>query len=293
MSRVLSRYTEQSVMSSPGRHAARVAELPRDLGELVQCIQQLVVYDVVAPEFYGFTVPRQREKEIHLRSMERKLDRLLALRDAPLIEPRPVEQRLVGRCGHFTLFLVAALRSQGIPARARCGFGSYFNPPFFEDHWVCEYWNESMNRWMLADPQFDAVWRGQLGIDHNILDVPRDRFLVAGEAWARCRDGVLDPARFGIHFVGLRGLWYVAGNVIRDLAALNRMELLPWDTWGGMPQVDHRLNDDQLAFFDDVAEMSRNPDSNSESLDRLYREDERIRVPRTVFNSLLNRPEAI
>jgi hypothetical protein len=32
----------------------------------------------------------------------------------------------VGVCRHFTLLHVAMLRTQGIPARARCGFGAYF-----------------------------------------------------------------------------------------------------------------------------------------------------------------------
>src|SRR5258708_26570766 len=30
------------------------------------------------------------------------------------------------------------LRAKGIAARVRCGFGSYFNPGYFEDHVVCE-----------------------------------------------------------------------------------------------------------------------------------------------------------
>jgi transglutaminase-like putative cysteine protease len=48
---------------------------------------------------------------------------------------RPPQKRLVGVCHHPMLLLVAMLRAQGVPARARSGFGSYFNPGFFEDHW--------------------------------------------------------------------------------------------------------------------------------------------------------------
>ena len=36
-------------------------------------------------------------------------------------------------------------------------------------------------------------------------------------------------AKYGIF--DLRGLWFVAGNVMRDFAALNNMEMLPWDVW--------------------------------------------------------------
>ena len=30
----------------------------------------------------------------------------------------------------------------------------------------------------------------------------------------------------------MRGLWFIAGNLIRDAAALNNMETLPWDVGG-------------------------------------------------------------
>jgi hypothetical protein len=41
----------------------------------------------------------------------------------------------------------AMLRAQGTPARARCGFGGYFGSGTFEDHWVCEYWDEAAPGW--------------------------------------------------------------------------------------------------------------------------------------------------
>jgi hypothetical protein len=101
--------------------------------------------------------------------------------------------------------MVSMLREKGVPARARCGFGAYFNPPNYEDHWVCEYWNGVERRWVLADPQFDDVWCKRLDIGHDVLDVPRDQFLVAAEAWEQCRRSERDPERFGIAFAGLRG----------------------------------------------------------------------------------------
>ena len=38
------------------------------------------------------------------------------------------------------------LRAKGVPARARLGFGSYFNPGYFEEHVLCEYWNAAQER---------------------------------------------------------------------------------------------------------------------------------------------------
>ena len=56
----------------------------------------------------------------------------------------------------------------------------------------------------------------------------------------------------------MHGLWFVAGNLIRDVAALNNREMLPWDIWGGMRRQDSELD---LAFFDRLAIVSREPDA--------------------------------
>lgn len=56
-----------------------------------------------------------------------------------------------------------------MPARYRCGFGSYFNRPYFEEHAVGEYWNAAESRWMLFDAQLDDVWLRELKIDFDRL----------------------------------------------------------------------------------------------------------------------------
>ena len=286
-------YAQPSAMTSSGSHGPLLSELPNEVSDLARIIQHLVVYDVVAPEFYGFTIPESRQSEIHIRSLDKILDGILALDHRPLSVPRPVDKRLVGRCHHFMQLMIGILRSKGIPARARCGFGSYFNPPQFEDHWVCEYWNPTKSRWTFVDTQFDQVWRKKLKIDHDILDVPRDRFLVAGDAWTQCRNGEADPSTFGIEFVNLRGLWYIAGSLVREVAALNKVEMLPWDVWGAQPRPNETLDDDQLAFFDRLAALTRGPDNSLHELRKLFDTDERVRIASVVFNSLLNRPEPI
>ena len=270
---------------------AAFRELPADVAALAGVVQGLCVYDVMAESFYGCKLPKRREAEIHLRTVDEMLQRIFDMDPRPLSEPRPVGKRLAARCGQFTALLVAMLRAKGIRARARGGFGAYFNPPYFEDHWVCEYWRSKEGRWALADAQFDAVWREKSGIGHDVLDVPRDQFLVAGEAWRRCRSGEADPGRFGIAFAGLRGLWFVAGSLVRDVAALNGVQTLPWDTWGAMPQPDQELDAEELAFFDRLAQLSAFPEENPAELKRVYERDPRVRVPPKVFNALLNRTE--
>lgn len=71
------------------------------------------------------------------------------------------------------------------------------------------------------------------------------------------------------------------------------METLPWDVWGAMPRPGETLGAEQLAFFDRPAELTRTPGASFAELRELYESDERLRVPGTVFNAVLNRAEAI
>jgi hypothetical protein len=58
----------------------------------------------------------------------------------------------------------------------------------------------------------------------------------------------------------MRGLSFIAGNLMRDVAALNNMEMLPWDVWGAMIRPDEPPQNDQLALFDQLAAVTRAPD---------------------------------
>ena len=285
-------YTRPAVMTSAGRYAALLDDLPREVIELVHVVQGLLLHQHWAPA-YGVTLSDERRGASHIRPVERMLERLLAEDDRPLTAARPLETRLVGVCRHFSVLLAAMLRAHGVPARARCGFGAYFTAGSFEDHWVCEYWSSDRAHWVLVDAQIDELQRGKLNPDFDLLDVPRDRFVVAGDAWAQVRAGQADPLAFGFSGIGLSGLWFIAGNLLRDLAALNNMELLPWDAWGLMPAPDESLRPDQLALLDRVAAATRTPDASFSELRSLYGGDDRLRVHGTVLNVLLNRQEAV
>jgi hypothetical protein len=290
---ILDYYKRPGPMTSAEKYSDMLGGLPDDVAALTNLVQGLAIHEYVAKSFYGVVVPDERRNESHIRPVEQMLDCLLALDARPLSVARPPEKRVVGVCHYFMLFLVSMLRAHGIPARGRCGFGSYFNPGFFEDHWLCEYWNDAEARWVLVDPQFDDVWQRHLKIDHDVLDVPRDRFLVAADAWLQCRSGAADPSKFGIFKGDLRGLWFLATDLVHDVAALNKMEMLPWDMWGGMPKPNESIEGDQLGFFDRLAELTRLPDRSIDDLRELYNSDDRVCVPATVFNASLNRPEKV
>ena len=281
---VLAFYRRNEWMTDPGERGAELAALPSDPAALARRIQGVLLHEHWAPA-YGQDLAPARRAESQLRSTAQMLERLDTL------DPRPPERRLVGVCRHFTVLGVAALRAHGIPARARCGFGAYFNRGTFEDHWVVEVWRADARRWVLVDTQIDALQASALRPDFDLCDVPRDRFVIAGDAWADCRAGRASPEAFGIF--AMRGLWFIAGNVIRDFAALNNAEMLPWDAWGAMDRPDATPQPAHLAFLDHVAALTRDPDARFAELRALYERDPRLRVPEKVFNVVANREDAV
>jgi hypothetical protein len=287
---VLDFYRGDGAMTSDPAHAALYDALPDDIERLTQVMHGLLLHQHIAPA-YGQALSGQRLAEPHIRSVPKMLDALLARDDRALTAARPPDQRLVGVCRHFATLFVTMLRVKGYAARARCGFGTYFETGRFIDHWVCEYWDAAPARWILVDAQIDELQRPLFKIDFDVLDVPRDRFVIAGEAWQECRAGRRDAGKFGI--MQMTGLWFVAGNVLRDFAALSNVEMLPWDVWGPMMRPGETASAEQLALLDRLAALTRSPDTSFGELRELYQHDPNLQVPATVFNAALNRLEPV
>jgi Transglutaminase-like superfamily len=290
--RTLAFYTQPGVMTSAGRYAPLLAELPGDVAGLAAAAQGLLIHEFVAPA-YGVTLSDADRDSVHVRPAEGLLERITARDGRPLAAAREPRDRVATNCRGFTVLMVAMLRAHGTPARARCGFGGYFTEGRFEDHWVCEYWHPGEQRWVLIDAQIDARQRELFSIDFDVADVPRDRFLIAGDAWALCRSGAADPERFGLSQVGEAGEWWIAGNLMRDAAALGNLEVLPWDCWGAMPDEDETIGDARGALFDRLAALTQSPDRAFAELRGLVRDDERLRVPTVVHNAVRQRDEPL
>lgn len=274
----LSFFSSQGRISQPGQFAHLFDSLPSDIGALCKIVQGVTVH-VFWAERYGLKLSPEREAEVQLRTMEKRLARTLELDPRPLSAARPLERKLVGNCRDHTLLLVAMLRQQGIPARARCGFGAYFLPNHYEDHWVAEYWNAAQERWVLVDAQLDEFQCREMQVGFDPLDVPRDQFIVGGRAWQMCRSGAADPDSFGIF--DMRGLGFIRGDFIRDVAALNKVELLPWDCWGLILKYemdDNQLEAADLALLDQLAELTGGDVPDFERVRSLYESDPRLRV---------------
>lgn len=285
-------YRGHGTMSAAGAKAAELRRLPRDIAALCEIVQGVLIHRDIAPWLYDLKLSDEQRDAANIRSVATMLVQMGALDTRPLTERREPGLRMPCICTHFATLLCGILREQGVPARARCGFGAYFTPGRFEDHWVAEYWNASQKRWILVDAQLDAVQRGAFRLDFDPLDVPRDRFIIAGDAWQMCRSGRADPDRFGLSLINEQGMWWIAQNLIRDLASLNRMEMLAWDVWGMMPKPTTEISIEEAILLDRVAELTLAGDDALAELREIYR-DERLRVPKTIFNASRQTQETI
>jgi len=287
-------YTGNGPMTALGAQAAQLGAIPRDVASLCDVIQGVLIHADLATWLYDVKFSADPQPDRNVRPFVEMLERIRAIDPQPLTVTRAPVHRMPCVCRHFSLMLCALLREQGVPARTRCGFGAYFNPGKFEDHWLCEYWDAAQARWVLVDAQLDAAQRKAFKIDFDPRDVPRDRFIIAGDAWQMCRMSQAEPANFGLSLVPhLHGLWYVAGNVLRDLASLNRMELLPWDVWGLMAMNDAALTEDKRTLLDRVATLTLAGDGAFAEVRQIYQSDDRLQVPAVVFNAMRNAPERI
>lgn len=287
--KVLEFYRKQSEISDPGKYTGDYKNLPSSILSLCKIVQNTFnhIFWIQDKKNYGFTPKdieargRNPSKELNLRTVEEKLEALYSYDDTPFTEQRDQINRIIGNCRDFALLLVSMLRHKGIPARVRSGAARYFFPlstDSHEDHYICEYWNEQEDRWIMVDPQIDDLQRETLPMKINILDLPYDLFLGAGRTWMKFREGKIEPKKFGI--MDWRGETFVLNKLLMDLACLNKVEVLAWECWGICSDVKN-IKIMGYEIFDELAEkISRvnNPIIFQELRD-LFEKNSRYRLP--------------
>ena len=275
----LAYYSTAGPMTTLDPDSDAFQQLPADPLALGPVVQGLILHEFWADR-YGVEIPPARANEVETRAASAMVDLIQRLDPAPLSVARPPDRRMLGNCRHFSTLSCALLRRSRVAARARCGFATYFEPDRYIDHWVVEQWEPAQARWRRVDNQLDLLQRQALELDFDPTDVPADRFLDGAAAWQLCRSGDADPERFGI--LDFWGTWFVRNNVVRDLAALNKMELLPWDGWGLMNVDQEHGGGPATGLIDEVADAIA-ADDWLESR-RLYEENDLLRVPEEVLS---------
>jgi len=280
-------YTQPGVMTNPGPYSELFDPLPSDPAALCMILHGVMALDLWV-DFGVLQVPEERRQEWNIRSVESKLRRILESDTRPLTVARPFEQRLLGNCRDTSLLLCAILRHHGIPARVRAGFALWQRERRV-DHWVCEYWKPDEQRWVMVDAFLDQVRHKQELLPQNLRvaladlgcdppDVRATHFITGGKAWQRCRMGEDDPNHYGITG-DLWGLWFIRDNMLRDLLALNKIEVLPWDHWGMISNKRDDPTPAELTLLDYIAEMTQVGDVAFTEIRKLYEQAPSLHLP--------------
>lgn len=278
---------------------------------ICQVVQGLIVHDMWC-DMYGIEFNPARVYPQKVAYMEDIIEKALEIDSSNLAIPRHPKDRVIACCREFATLMCAMLRAKGIPARSRCGFATYFGwDGSYEDHWICEYWDGK--QWIMCDPQLDPLQQSfVLQWGHNVdsnqeknermgqfdpQELKPGEFVTAGQAWKLCRQQGVDPEKFGIGCTirpewgidSLHGLWFVRGQLLRDLASLNKVETVPylvrickqldWKPWTLVDAKDHEVAEGELDLLDEIAELTGNIDQNFNRIRELYQSNQSLMVP--------------
>lgn len=114
----------------------------------------------------------------------------LLRRDSKYSMNRNIQDKIHVCCREQAILLASILKAKGIPARVRSGFANYVTTENSAgDHWITEYYNKEEDRWILvdADMYFTEDIKNEYGVDFNLLDISRDKFIFGAEAYLKLR----------------------------------------------------------------------------------------------------------
>ena len=270
-------YRTQSTLSDPGVYAYLFDTLPDDLDSICYAVRNVYVH------YMSNRLDRDQQSDVDTRTMEKILEAIVGRNSAPLTVERPLHERFIGCCRDAALMLCSILRYKGIPARIRVGFAPYIHlevKDFAVDHVITEVWDAAANRWKFVDAEQDAYLIEYNRIDFDVLDIPPDQFIVGGAAWQQMRDGDVSPDAYGYEATDpeRRGEGAIRNQLLLDVAALNKAEVLLWDEWG-WTDLALRLPDGDNALLDQIASLSLTGDATFEAMQTAYLATPSFTVP--------------
>ncbi len=272
---VLGFYAAHGTMSDPREQADLLMGLPEELPELCQVVQGLLIHtDQIG--LYGVDLSKVQRKDAHIRPVADILRLLRRLDSRAVTQARPAAERISGGGRDFALLLCALLRQQGRAARLRPGYITYLGEDLVHDQWLCEVWSQPVGRWLRVDAQLDEVQRAALKIDFDPCDVPAERFVSAAQAWQLCRAGKAKSGSYGRNRKE-RGWNHLRTSLVQELAALNKVEVLPLDRWWELAaRQDDQVSPEDMKLLDRLASSITDLDSSFDNVRAAYEDDPRF-----------------
>lgn len=281
--KILNHYLEFSLYTNPSCYKQDLMSLPNDVREMGLLVRKNVIHRTTLAagntgtnadlRFGDMTkVPwwRQPEDDV-LVTVPAMLAELYRRDPRGLTLDRKTEDKIVVTCRYVSLLIASILKSKGVPTRVRSGFAPYFD---FDklgvstDHWINEYWDASLNRWVSIDVD------GSLSLTDTFdpYDMPNGKFDYPADAWLDIRAGKVDP----LHFRNAKpeqGAIVVLWALFYDFHSLMNNEILY--IYGpacgyGRPEKFKTLTSTELDRVDNMARLMQKPDENFEELINIW-----------------------
>lgn len=208
----------------------------------------------------------------------------LLRKDGNYHKERKAENKIHVTCRGEAILLAATLKAKGYSARVRSGFAPYIKYDGVSyDHWITEYYDETKQRWILADAD-EHCPDHEMGFDLN--DVPRDKFIFGAEAYLGMRSGkykegeiyyASDPATLGLK-ASIRGLFY-------DFHSLMNDEIIFLHLPKYIQYKNFELSEKEYIELDNLAELLLEPDKNFDKILDIWNNEPKFRIMSGALNS--------
>lgn len=290
-------YKKTSAYTELGLYKEIVKTFPNDIMDLclLQRQQTIHPFDLTNSEMidnkesiYGDMTKIDKTRLIYENDIFPTAQSILAellRRNADYSIKRDINDKIHICCREQSILLASILKAKNIAARARSGFAKYSNDNDFQagDHWITEYYNENLKRWVLVDADM-YFWQDEM--DFDLLDIPNDRFIFGAEAYLGLRNGKYkieeifyssDPLTFGLK-AAIRGLFY-------DFHSLMNDEIIFLHVPKYIVYKNFELTEEEYTELDDLAKLMLDPDTNFEKIKFIWDTVDKFKVMSGGLNS--------
>lgn len=288
---ILNFYKEVSIYTNYGAYKNYFKSLPDDLRELTLLINDQYIHRVVLFKSYlrdekikyeypWFDYRTHDDILVTVPAIAAELFR----RDARgFTHGRETKDKVVITCRYASILLASILKAKGYSARVRSGFAKYIDSNSYVDHWVVEYYNPDLEKWIMVDAdETDCT----LFKHYDNTNVNRSYFFTTAQAWLDARSGKEDVNKF-IHGSFMKGLDMLGRSLFFDFHALMNDEIsyMFSPTYIDEKSEFFKFSVDELKELDDLATLMLDPDKNFDELCYLFKNDKRFRAINTPLMS--------
>lgn len=197
---------------------------------------------------------------------------------------RKTEDKIHVTCRGQAILLASILKAKGYSARVRSGFAPYIKYDGVNyDHWITEYYNEQLKRWVLVDAD-EHCPKHEMGFDLN--DIPHNKFIFGAEAYLGIRNKKFkdeeinytsNPPALGLK-ASIRTLFY-------DYHALMNDEIIFLHLPKYIIDKNFELSEREYKELDELAHLLLKPDENFDKLQQIWNQKLKFRIMKGALNN--------